>query len=64
MDIKYKPSTELTREEEELHLSQKTKPKLQLLIPNNYTSFEHKTFNIQFKSKPTYTVTGIYQLPI
>ena len=30
---------------------------------NNYTSFEHKTWNIQFRSKPTYTVTGIYHLP-
>ena len=30
------------------------------LDTNNYTSFEHKTWNIQFKSKLTYTVTSIY----
>ena len=33
------------------------------LDTNNYTSFENKTWNIQFKSKLTYTVTGIYHLP-
>ena len=38
----------------------KDEAKITSLDTNNYTSFEHKTWNIQFKSKPTYTVRGIY----
>ena len=37
--------------------------KITSLDTDNYTSFQHKTWNIQFKSKPTYTVTGIYCPP-
>ena len=33
------------------------------LDTNNCTNFEHKTWNIQFKSQLTYTVTGIYHSP-
>ena len=43
MDIKYKPSTELTREEEEeLHLSQKMKQKLQFWILTNIPALNTK----------------------
>ena len=38
----------------------KNEAKITFLDTNNYTSFEHKTWNIQFKSKPIYTVTSIY----
>ena len=41
----------------------KDEEKITSLDTNNYTSFEHKTWNIQFKSKPTYSVTGIYHPP-
>ena len=41
----------------------KGKTKTATLDTNNYTSFEHKTWNIHFKSKPTYTITGIYHPP-
>ena len=59
MDIKYKPSTELPREGG-IALITKDKAKFTTLDTNNYTSFEHKAWNAQFKSKPTYTITGIY----
>ena len=47
----------------EVALITKDEAKITSLETNNYTSFEHKTWNVQFKSKPTYTVTGIYHPP-
>ena len=38
----------------------KDEAKITSLDTNNYTSFEQKIWNIQLKSKPTNTVTGIY----
>ena len=72
-DSQYTKSSELSTNEyqiqtinrinhrgEGIALITKDKAKITNLDTNNYTRFEHKTWHVQLKSEPTYTITGIY----
>ena len=63
MDIKFKQSIEFNKRGGGVSLITKDEASITALDTNNYTSIEHKTWNIQFKSKLTYTVTDIYHPP-
>ena len=50
----------IKRRAKRITLILKDEGKITTLDTINYTSFEHKTWNMQFKLEPTYTITGIY----